>query len=376
MSDSVPTDHEPGIDDVDKPLPKIPPGTGDVSTIPSSPCNVTAPDTSDKSLPPSETSEEPRDCHWTLRPSTCRKRNTDIAWYDHDQSGTYDPLEEAKRLRPKKKAKASGREHREDNDEHGTTNAVLGIVTKSKPVLEVRLRFQSSSARTTFSQMCADQQSKAQTAPDHFSEGYQLRKRESAAEPEPLDAPGTRVTTLRNSPFSLPDDLSNRPAARGCYGCLAMGLNCSLLEFEHEWPCHDCKENEDDCQLVTVCFYDAHHDSTFSHGLGTDPETGLHTLPVSRENAEVESLLLRLRAGCFRASWTMQAMPRRWPPALYRGSSPWRDTHSNKDQMGRGKLCATHKSAHPRTQELQNRHMSAMPGSSSPVLVCIQKFRG
>lgn len=245
------TEHPIDIPDMNTTSPNALPEATDVSTIVSSTPNDEALNTSDELQQTYDTSEE-NQLHWDLRPSRGPKRSTAIAWYDHDETGDFDPREEAKRLRPpRKKTKISSREKCDENGQD-IAEFDMDLEPKVPPSLTVRLDFKSSSGNSAFSQLCADLKAQVKLTCDDFAEGYQLRKRKGPAEDGPLDVPGTGVITLSNSAFGLPDDLSNHPAARGCYTCLAMGVNCSLLENEHKYPCDECEENGDDCQLVTV----------------------------------------------------------------------------------------------------------------------------
>ena len=43
---------------------------------------------------------------------------------------------------------------------------------------------------------------------------------------------------------------NGHPSARGCWPCLRLNIRCNILDDEHAWPCHSCKGDEEECDLI------------------------------------------------------------------------------------------------------------------------------
>jgi hypothetical protein len=120
------------------------------------------------------------------------------------------------------------------------------------PMPCLRLTLSTSSGKARFSELGSKLEQQVKPARDNFTAGYQLRRRDGVAGGSSLKAIGPGSTGLRVISSEPLCDYSNHPVARGCVNCLAMGRECSLLKNEHSWPCDDCEEEENDCELVEV----------------------------------------------------------------------------------------------------------------------------
>lgn len=199
----------------------------------------------------SETFEEQFFYKRELRPVREATRIAPRTWLDADTTGDFDPHEEARQLRARKKRpKIPHRGNLDWGNEGYSSEPRIELRPQTQPKPILCLSFSSSSGRAAFSELCANFEHAVKPARDHFTEGYQLRKRKRACDGNLLERIGLQTTGVRVLANEQPRDLQNQPAARGCFDCMAMGLNCSLLDNEHSWPCDDCKANDCDCHLV------------------------------------------------------------------------------------------------------------------------------
>lgn len=224
--------------------------TTDYSTVD----NTTEQDTSDDTAPLSEAFEQQQQEPFykrELRPMREPKRSLPNTWVDADTTGDFDPHEEARQARERrKKAKLSQRKKFDWNAGENTRDSDNNRrpAAKTRPILCIT--FSTSSGKATFSKLCAKAEQKAEQAYAISLAGYSLRKRGGADESRDPDSP--YATGVRISASEAPLDLKNQPAGRGCLTCLAGAQRCSLLDNEHSWPCDDCEESGDDCQLIQV----------------------------------------------------------------------------------------------------------------------------
>lgn len=212
------------------------------------------PDTSDTTIFPSDALEEPPRPQRELRGSNTLKRIVPSTWIDADDTGDFDPKEENRRARPfRKRTKLSHGKRFNWNSETRPVLPGTGNKDQPKPSEPLRLSFRSSSTKAGFHELCATFPEKVTPARDHFNEGYELRKRHVANDGSSLQVTRAIATGVRVVADEPPTDYSNHPVARGCLECLALGVQCSLLENEHSWPCECCKSlDNESCQLVTV----------------------------------------------------------------------------------------------------------------------------
>jgi hypothetical protein len=225
------------------------------------------------------TTEEQISYKRALRPT---RRTAPSTWIDADTTGDFDPHEEARKARPRrKKAKLSHRGSHGSNREEHTDEQAIEFEPELPPPPTLCLRFNSSAWKIKFSELCAKPERKVKPSHDNLIAGHQLRKRKSISEGLSSSAITGQSPGVRELPSS---DFTNHPVARGCFDCLAIGARCSLLDNEHSWPCEECVINNNDCQLVTVrwsmhaakiCFLKI---STGARG-----EVGLHPLPIPRQ---------------------------------------------------------------------------------------------
>ncbi|KAF2190865.1 hypothetical protein K469DRAFT_486778, partial [Zopfia rhizophila CBS 207.26] len=166
---------------------------------------------------------------YELRKSFDRKVVT--TWFDKDESGNYDPKEEAKKLR-KAKLKKKGKQK----------------VQKAKvPKKIVRLQFAHFGNVLNITD-------EEQNWPDGWSEldsedesqiAYRkwfYRKNTPGVSPQiPIPNPDRKVEDV--------DDLTGYPAARGCTECYKHHQKCTMIG-DNFWPCQQCQEDGEVCQPI------------------------------------------------------------------------------------------------------------------------------
>ena len=205
---------------------------------------------SDKTQEAANTTEEPISYKRALRPTRGTAPST---WIDADTTGDFDPLEEARKARPRrKKARLSHRGKNDSTDEEHTHEPAIESEPESPPPPPFCIRFSSSAGKLAFSELCAKVEREVKPSHDNWTTGYQLRKRKSPSEGLFSVALTVQSTGVRVIASEQLCDFTNHPVARGCFDCLALGVRCSLLDDEHSWPCDDCKDNDNDCHLVKV----------------------------------------------------------------------------------------------------------------------------
>lgn len=249
--------------------------TTDHSTID----NATEPNTSDDTNLPSDTLEPQWSYKRELRPMREPKRSLPNTWVDADTTGDFDPHEEARQARERRKrAKLTQRKKFDWNAGEHTkeSDANRRQAAKTRPIFCIR--FKTCSGKTAFAELCAKSEKKAELY-EFSSTGYHLRKRGGVDDERDID--GVNATGVRVIGSEAPLDLRNQPAGRGCLTCLAGAQRCSLLDNEHSWPCDDCNDSGDDCQLIQVgnlSFQSEICELTISSGTGA--QTGVHALPI------------------------------------------------------------------------------------------------
>jgi len=257
--------------------------------------------TSDDTNPLSDTFEQQLSYRRELRPMREGKRSLPSTWVDADKTGDFDPQEEARQARARrKKAKLSQRkkfdwsagEHTKEPDSSRRPAA------KTRPIFCIT--FRTASAKAAFAELCAKSEQKAEQACGISLTGYSLRKRGGIDNGR--DTEGAYASGVRLSASEAPLDLRNQPAGRGCLTCLAGAQRCSLLDNEHSWPCDDCKEAEDDCQLIQVSgpsYQGKVYRLTICPGTGA--QTQVHALRVYEQEAKMARVLFRIQSGPFRS---------------------------------------------------------------------------
>jgi hypothetical protein len=197
------------------------------------------------------TTDEPTFFKRKLRPT---RGTAPCTWIDADETGDFDPLEDARKARPRrKKAKLSHQGKNDSTDEDHTHEPAIESEPELPPPPPLCIRFNSSAGKVAFSELCAKLEREVKPSHDNWTAGYQLRKRKSLSEglfPGALTVQSTGVRVIASEQLS---DFTNHPVARGCFDCLAIGARCSLLDDEHSWPCEECVINDNDCHLVKVC---------------------------------------------------------------------------------------------------------------------------
>ena len=214
--------------------------------------NIAELETSDGTNPLSDTFEQQQSeqqplYQRKLRPARLSKRAVPNTWVDADDTGDFDPQEEGRQARARRKmAKFSQRKKFDWN--LGENDNSFKPAKRTRPIQCIT--FRASASKAAFAEICAKSEEKADQACTLSLSGYRLRKRCGTGDgmiAGLLDATGVRVIASEPS-----WDPRNQPAARGCTSCPARGQRCSLLDNEHCWPCDDCNESGDDCQLNQV----------------------------------------------------------------------------------------------------------------------------
>jgi hypothetical protein len=232
-----------------------------------------------------------------LRPT---RGTAPCTWIDADTTGDFDPLEEARKARPRrKKAKLSHRGKNDSTDEDHTHEPAIESEPELPPPPPLCIRFNSSAGKLAFGELCAKVEREVKSSHDNWTSGYQLRKRKSPSEGLFSGALTVQSTGVHVIASEQQIDLTNQPVARGCFECLGIGVRCSLLDDEHSWPCEDCLKNDYDCHLVKVCrplsFITVFQLLTML--TGARAEIGLHALPIFRQERKVAGVLVRLQPG-------------------------------------------------------------------------------
>ena len=179
---------------------------------------------------------------WRLRPQNREQGAFPSTWMDKDETGDYDPTEEQRQLRLKRRRTKGPVKIRcpfesDDETEKETKKPRLEL-----PSLEVSWKFKADEVKANFAHLVQNWSSaQGQTR----NEGYQLRKRNST-----IGMHGYTTLGLEYK-LDLPENLTGWPIARGCHDCAAFGHRCSLLDDERSWPCRICTEESWECCLIT-----------------------------------------------------------------------------------------------------------------------------
>lgn len=170
-------------------------------------------------------------------------------WVDEDKTGNYDPSEEHRRVRSKRHYLRPQRK-REIELETDLDHSELPHAEEKVRILRrliVELKFWGEAVRTAVQASLSKPSAYAHFEHDDFSEGYRLRRKQ-------VHRPTTDYDCLHRDGDGdnqiICEDLTGHPEARGCRGCLHLGIRCPLLDDEYGWPCHTCRDDETDCELV------------------------------------------------------------------------------------------------------------------------------
>ena len=184
--------------------------------------------------------------NYTFRPQRrAFKTSFTSTWMDHDTTGDFDPAEEARQERARQARIRQRPRPRAHSDEETTPDSI----PKREPQPKVRLRLTVTLGLPSESSKQILRQLPSETPVEHEDtfEGYRLRGRlvrndlQDGNNPSDDDSIGSRGV--------LPDHLGH-PAARGCWDCLSLGVDCSLLNDERQWPCVTCIADGSDCVLI------------------------------------------------------------------------------------------------------------------------------
>ena len=304
--------------------------------------------------------EEPNFYKRTLRPTRSTAPRT---WIDADMTGDFDPVEDARKARPKrKKAKLSHRGNHDSNGEEHTDEPIVEFEPEIPPPPALCIRFDSTAGKLAFSELCAKQEREVKPSCDNWTAGYQLRKRKSISEGPFSGALTIQSTGVRVIASEQTSDFTSHPVGRGCFDCLAIGVRCSLLDNEHAWPCEECVINDNDCQLVKVCrSLHALKVHLLMISTGARVQIGLHALPISRQETEMAGLLVRVRSGSLWSPRSMHWVQGKRSPAVY--CRPETRPCSNKNTHRTGRRAVLERTQH-RPKGFSENDMPTMFGDS------------
>ncbi|KAK3650343.1 hypothetical protein LTR56_006319 [Elasticomyces elasticus] len=188
---------------------------------------------------------------YTLRPQTrATNQNLTCTWLDEDETGDFDPNEEERKVRIQR-SKVKLRQRQDHNtassaDDEAEPNERRAPRQKLK--LIVKLKIRSEPGKTALSDCLSKPPAGNELSHDDYSDGYLLRTRTRASTNKHGD--GSTHVKLGDE-HDLPKDLTGHPIARGCWGCVKVGIRCPLLDDEHAWPCRTCIDDDHECDLIT-----------------------------------------------------------------------------------------------------------------------------
>jgi len=322
---------------------------------------------SDETQDTANTTEEQTFYKRELRP---KRRMLPCTWIDADTTGDFDPREEAHKARPRrKKVKTSHRGNHDWNGEGHTNEPAPELETRTQPPPALCIRFNSSAGKLAYSELCAKLDREVKPPRDNWTAGYQLRKRKSISHDPFSGTLGVQATGVRVIASELLGDFTNHPVARGCFDCLAIGSRCSLLDNEHSWPCEECKDNDNDCQLVKVCRSLSVTYFPLLTPTGARNENGLHALSIPRQETEVVGLLIRIQPGSFQSPRSMRRVPGRRPQTVYCGPKARPCADKKTHRMGWRTLHSTHERAQYQPEGFSKNHMPTMSGMSQGMFI-------
>ncbi|KAL5384290.1 hypothetical protein DPSP01_005438 [Paraphaeosphaeria sporulosa] len=163
---------------------------------------------------------------------------------DIDQSGNYDPVEEARKKTVKariaKQAKQAKQNKRKSQHNSGEDRA------ERKPKLIFKRKI---AAIGTLINITDNQ--------ENWPDGHSIMDSEEEAEREELLAFFRKDTPTRTRNLHIPDptgeydDLTGHPLVRGCKSCRSDGHDCSMV-IDAEYPCQDCVDMQTQCEPFIV----------------------------------------------------------------------------------------------------------------------------
>ncbi|KAH9821395.1 finger domain protein [Teratosphaeria destructans] len=190
---------------------------------------------------------------YELRPQT---RHSAVGftstWIDQDDTGDYDPRNERKlNLR-----RTRVRHLPTQSVLNPTESADVNVLTDSsarqpRSSLHVKLEVRDAECKAKLRHILESKPTQADIQYDPFVKTWQPRK----------EGTGRRKRCNKLTPDArssdcahAPDDLTGHPVARGCWGCLELGLEfaetCSLIHDEYEYPCRNCKAEDEYCTPI------------------------------------------------------------------------------------------------------------------------------
>ena len=187
---------------------------------------------------------------YDLRPGARFNSVAFCTWVDRDTSGTYDPsLPSVATPTGRRKPTSDGVQRSEEERYTARWLAELGkrqsrlawlASQRNGCSIVVSFRFDGERAKAVLADL-----------PDHWPGS-------NADDAGLLDERlKTTEGTNRSSKQSTSQDridrpnLTGHPEARGCWACYEVNHRCPLIDDFREWPCALCKEDNQDCELVT-----------------------------------------------------------------------------------------------------------------------------
>ncbi|TEY60247.1 hypothetical protein BOTCAL_0183g00150 [Botryotinia calthae] len=190
-----------------------------------------------------------------------------IAGADRDDSGTYDPSLERKRNT--RSTRATTKKNKENGGESAkSVGADNGRKIKEQGSFELMVTIKLTSERglAYLRKITPGPEDDERSFPpideaDDKDSGNKNDKEEEDEEEEEIAIKypihSTRRKKVKTSHNGRSDglilsDLNNgHPQRRGCKSCFEAGDDeCSLIEYNHEWPCESCEDAGIDCELI------------------------------------------------------------------------------------------------------------------------------
>ena len=208
--------------------------------------------------------------------SATRESVKDLStWVDQDKSGDYDP--DTKRTQPritpkrKKEPQAGARDQCEEAKHKKPKTSTWQFGRQIGQSFPLTLKFESVAGRALFKKLrqapdnllsqsshsegsypstscwSASEGSFETDDTSHSSQPYSLRKQPRIQLGRPSLPFEDRASWVNPG---LDEVTLGHPAARGCKGCLDLGIKCTLLKEGYTYPCIDCVEDDMECELV------------------------------------------------------------------------------------------------------------------------------
>lgn len=168
---------------------------------------------------------------------------------DIDQSGNYDPAEEARKKSVRARtAKQATKETQQSKKKPKKKKNEAKSERKPKLIFRRKIKAMGTILNITDYQ-------------DNWPDGHSIVDSEDEAEREELlaifrkDTPTPTYNLHISDPAGEYEDLTGHPTIRGCKTCRTSGKECSMVT-DGQYPCEDCVEDMQECdRLVDPCVF-------------------------------------------------------------------------------------------------------------------------